>query len=114
MGAVNTIDDIMREVLEEIEDGADLKLTDGAKNKFLQKYQPRFKNRFDTVGVAGWKQEEKTVKKAAKTHGKCARLLADLGGQTEVNDALLMSLAPLIENQCKDVAGEEGAWCSGG
>ena len=114
MGAVNTIDDIMNEVIDEIEDGADLNLTDGAKAKFLEKYQPRFKKRFDDVGVEGWNKEEKTVRKAAKTHGKCARLLADLGGRSEVNDAILMSLAPLIENMCQNVGGQEGAWCSGG
>ena len=114
MGAVYTVDDIMREVVDEIESGADLKLTDGAKTKFLAKYKPRFKTRFDSVGVAGWNKEEKTVRKAAKTHGKCARLLADLGGRTDVNDSILMGLAPLIENQCQDVGGEEGAWCSGG
>ena len=113
MGAVSNVDDIMREVFEEIEDGADLKLTDGAKNEFLKKYKDRFKKRFDEVGVEGWKAEERTVRKAAKTHGKCAGLLAELGGRTEVNDTILMSLAPLIENQCKDVAGSEGAWCSG-
>jgi hypothetical protein len=114
MGAVYTVDDIMREVIDEIEDGADLKLTDGAKNKFLEKYKPRFKKRLDDVGVEGWNKEEKTVRKAAKTHGKAARLLADLGGKTEINDAILMGLAPLIENQCENIGGKEGAWCSGG
>ena len=60
-----------------------------------------------------WKNEERTVKKAAKTHGKAARLIADLGGRTEVNDTILMGLAPLIENECQGIAGTEGAWCSG-
>jgi hypothetical protein len=107
------IEYIMKEVIDEIEDAADLRLTDGAKNAFLEKYKPRFKKRLDLVGADGWKKEEKAVKRAAKTHGKAARLLAELGGLVEVNKTILMGLAPLVENLC-DNKGSEGAWCSGG
>jgi hypothetical protein len=113
MGNVNNIDDIMREVLAEIEGAAKYKLTDGAKNEFLDRYKPRFKRRLDEVHLEGWYHEEEGVRKAARTHGKCAALLADLAGRKEINNTILMGLAPLIQNLCETGAGEEGAWCSG-
>ncbi|HLG58635.1 MAG TPA: hypothetical protein VI485_25045 [Vicinamibacterales bacterium] len=106
--------DILRIVLDEIEGGADMPLTDNARTDFISEYFPAFDRRFKEVGAEGWNKEEKTVKRVADIHGKIAGMLAKLGNEGVVTARILMGVAPIVEQQCGVRTKGEGAWCSGG